>query len=80
MGSAWRVCVCGIVKVAKSTMDSRRRKGDLSNPDSLKYEGDLSFYTQDEQIHRERLLLDPAIQKELHEWSTFSMPRLAGER
>jgi hypothetical protein len=58
------------ISVAKKVLDERKIKRQVSSRNMVKYEGDLQYYSQEQQIHRERLKSDPLIKKELEQWST----------
>jgi hypothetical protein len=56
------------ISVAKQILDERKIKRQLSSQNIVKYESDLQYYSQEQQIHRERLKSDPLIKKELEQW------------
>jgi hypothetical protein len=56
------------ISEAKQVLDEQKSNGNVPSEIILKYEGDLQYYSQEQQIQRERLKSDPRIKKELEQW------------
>ncbi len=56
------------ISVAKQILDEQKSKGNAPSEIIFKYEGDIQYYSQEQQIQRERLKSDPLIKKELEQW------------